>query len=606
MAKFTCRLKLKVSTVFGLLLMPHLAAASGNIGQEPTLTVRPAPAAHFDEVFFRSKDVDGTEYAVVRPPYREVVSAVRNLSATEIAQVHRQTKADFHGDNVLSVVPRILVSSEFDGILKRGVDQRGRALRSFLQDYYRTGGHPRFVKDGRMEQGVLDSIVARNLEMQFRNRVNPEAITALYGPDVIRDANGVFRVVEDNTGFIGGMGDLELALKSLTENVKGLGGLAERKPIDFYKTLVERYRSRAVPAGGRLVIVQVPPYADFEDRRLLALMKRIGVDVVTPFTKATLEFDSDGAWIRAKKGAPRERVGFLFLNGEHWWLDMKNSLVDNVGLTEYAKLVADEIQENSKKRTFKSVAQKNREKRLFDVLSARDRETGFPDIENLKQVLTDLGEMEELGKWRSRSFPGLLDAVLEGKVASNYTPGTNFINDKEFYLSVPEMVRYYLGEEPILQNIKTYDPRMKDGSGRADLEFLARVERERERFVIKVVDGRGGKGIWVGPKVSEREFRVGLEAVRAEPGRYKIQECTPLSVKGDEIVDIRVPADLPPRGRLFVSDIGWGRSLPLNGDGKVNLSATGRETTIIVRSAGQFCKDLFRPTPADMIFKIPN
>ncbi|MBK7892610.1 MAG: hypothetical protein IPJ84_17715, partial [Bdellovibrionales bacterium] len=68
MAKFTSGLKLKALAVLGLLLVPYWASASEVVGQEPTLTVRPAPAAHFDEVFFRSKDVDGTEYAVVRPP----------------------------------------------------------------------------------------------------------------------------------------------------------------------------------------------------------------------------------------------------------------------------------------------------------------------------------------------------------------------------------------------------------------------------------------------------------------------------------------------------------------------------------------------------------
>ncbi len=344
MAKFTSGSKLKALAVLGLLLVPYWASASDVVGQEPTLTVRPAPAAHFDEVFFRSKDVDGTEYAVVRPPYREVVSAVRDLSKKDLERVDRKTTADFRGDNALSAVPRILVSSEYDGILKRGVDQRGRALRAFLEDYYRNGGHPSFVTSGRMNQVVLDAIVSRSLELQYRNKIDPKSISALYGPDIVRDAHGEFRVVEDNTGFIGGMGDLEMALKSLNRNVKGLDGLAERAPLDFYLKLVERYRSRAVPSGGRLVVVQMPPYADFEDRRFMSLMKRIGVDFVTPYTKGKLEFDSSGAWYRPDIKAPRERVGFLYLNGEHCWLDMKNPLTEPVAITEYAKIVAENLE----------------------------------------------------------------------------------------------------------------------------------------------------------------------------------------------------------------------------------------------------------------------
>lgn len=577
--------------------------------QRATLTVRPAPLGHYDEVFFRVQDpVSGVWQAVVRPPYREVVEAVRDLSAEDLARIYRGTLADFHGDNVLSAVPRVLVSSEYDGILKRGVDQRGRALRAFLEDYFTNGGQPSFVHTGRMEQAVLDSIVARNLELQYRGKIDPKSISALYGPDIIRDVHGVFRVVEDNTGFIGGMGDLELALKSLNKNVKGLAQLAERDPLEFYKKLIERYRRRAASAGGRLVVVQMPPYADFEDRRLMALMKRLGVDVVTPHTKAKLEFDSAGAWFRQDASAPRERVGFLYLNGEHCWFDINDPLVERVAVVEYAKIVADEIKGRVARKSRLRAKQnlnpgrvnlpkrRENEQRFLQTLAARDSVTGFPDTAMLAQQLEQLGEFSEFKAWRAQSFSGLVDAVVSGRVTSNYTPGTNFINDKEFYLFVPEMVRYYLGEEPILQNIKTYDPRLKDRSGHADLEFLARVEREQSSFVIKVVDGRGGSGIWVGPKVSAQEFRAGLEAVRAEPGRYKIQEYTPLSVKGDEIVDLRILADLAPAGPLFVSDTPWGRSLPLTGDGKVNLSAAGRQTTVIVRSSEQFCKQLFAPT----------
>lgn len=160
-----------------------------------------------------------------------------------------------------------------------------------------------------------------------------------------------------------------------------------------------------------------------------------------------------------------------------------------------------------------------------------------------------------------------------------------------------KVISFYLGEEPILRNIETYDPRVvRDGVPQElDRSLHEKVRRQQKEWVIKVVDGRGGKGIWVGAKVSEKEFAEGLKAVAESHERYRYQRYTPLSELAGMIVDLRIHSDIAPKGKVFVSRTPWGRGLPQNGDGKVNLSASGKEVTVIVRRAQRYCESMFVP-----------
>ncbi|HRK07217.1 MAG TPA: circularly permuted type 2 ATP-grasp protein [Pseudobdellovibrionaceae bacterium] len=579
----------KVRKTLSLSMLPGLGIMWACLGAEAVRAdealVAPAPQGHYDELYHPNGEI--------RPHYRGIVEVAREISPTRVQRIERETRRDFHKDNMLSPVPRILVSTEFDHYLRPGVEQRGRALREFLLDFHRSGGEPRLVREGRMPREVLDRVVARNLESGLVGSVRE--ITFFYGPDVVRDPRGVFRVVEDNTGFLGGFGDLRIALESLERHVpeynERLGRrVAERDPMEFYRQLAQRYTARA--QGGRVVMLQIPPYADFEDRRVMRLMREAGIEVVTPHTRARLQIDAQGAWLLPADGGRRERVGFLAINGEHWWMDMHDARMWPVAMTEYAKLTEDEVR--SKLRRLGEDRLTRWEREFLAVMSERDPRTGLPQLDRLEAALRGMNDWQTLSEWKAKSYPGLLDAILSGRVASNYSPGTNFVNDKEFYLYMEEVVRTYLAEEPILRNIRTEDAGERVGDRILPrTEFLNSVSRDKDRWVIKVVDGRGGSGIYVGAKISQAEFDRGLDEARREPWRYKIQEYTPLSVMGSQIVDLRIHSDVPPRGRVMVSDVPWGRSLPLHGDGKVNLSAQGRETTVMVRAAEPFCRMIF-------------
>ncbi len=569
----------------------------------PVESIVPAPEGHYDEIFTPGKDENGRNVMIVRPQYRDVVSAARQLSAKRARDVARGSLQDFGGDNALSILPRIILDSDYDLIIKPGVDQRGRALRAFLQDFHRENGKPQISRAGIFPQAVLDRIVARQLEHGFVGKVNPDSIGLLYGPDMFKDRNGTYRVLEDNFGFLGGLGDLKTALTSLYKNVPEYPVLHERDPADFYRTLVERYRERA--NGGKVVLMMAPPYSDSEDRRVKKHFADLGVPTITPNTTAQLEFDKAGAWLRKEPGARRERVGFIIAYGDVAGMDLSHDLTSPLSSVRYGERLMSAMRKQLQQDDLTKEEQLAARK-FTRIMNDRDATTGLPNPEKLEAALKALGHFGFVQKERRQSQRGFMDAVLQRRVATNYTPGNSVAEDKEFYSFVEKIIKFYLKEEPILKNVKTIDARIALGDGRYggfDERLMDDLESNREKYVIKMMDGRGGDGIWVGAKISKAEFAKGIKALREYPDRYKIQPYTALSVFAGQITDLRVHSDIGPEGKVFVSDTGWARAVPLEGDGKVNISSRGQEATVIVRSRLKFCPLLFQPTPASAIFR---
>lgn len=117
--------------------------------------------------------------------------------------------------------------------------------------------------------------------------------------------------------------------------------------------------------------------------------------------------------------------------------------------------------------------------------------------------------------------PGILNAARAGAVTIANGVGNGVADDKAIYPYVPTIIRYYLGEEPVLPNVETYD--LRDPQQR---EFvLDRIES----MVIKPVDGSGGYGIVVGTAASDEELTAAASAVREEPRNWIAQPIVPLS-----------------------------------------------------------------------------
>ena len=117
---------------------------------------------------------------------------------------------------------------------------------------------------------------------------------------------------------------------------------------------------------------------------------------------------------------------------------------------------------------------------------------------------------------------GLIGAWRRGNVALANAVGTGVADDKAVYAYMPRIIRYYLGEDPILPNVETHICAEPDG--------LAYTLANLERLVVKPVGESGGYGITIGPRASAAELEMARAALLADPANWISQPMIGLSV----------------------------------------------------------------------------
>ncbi len=140
-------------------------------------------------------------------------------------------------------------------------------------------------------------------------------------------------------------------------------------------------------------------------------------------------------------------------------------------------------------------------------------------------------------------IPHLFEAYRKGNVAILNAPGNGVADDKGIYFFVPKMIRYYLGEEPVLSNAPTYLP--------YDGEDMKYVLEHFDSLVIKDVAEAGGYGVVFGNKLSREKKDAFIALVKAEPRRFIAQEVIDfydLDIIGEDGTCVPRKADL----RAFV------------------------------------------------------
>ena len=120
---------------------------------------------------------------------------------------------------------------------------------------------------------------------------------------------------------------------------------------------------------------------------------------------------------------------------------------------------------------------------------------------------------------------GLLNAARAGQVTIANAVGNGVADDKLLYTYVPDLIRYYLDEEPILPNVETY--RLDD-----DPDVLAHVLDRLDELVLKPVDGSGGAGIVIGSQATDEELAPAAgrgssptRAAGSPSGRWRCRWC---------------------------------------------------------------------------------
>ncbi|MCD4527476.1 circularly permuted type 2 ATP-grasp protein [Nocardioides sp. cx-173] len=170
--------------------------------------------------------------------------------------------------------------------------------------------------------------------------------------------------------------------------------------------------------------------------------------------------------------------------------------------------------------------------------------------------------------------PGMIDAARAGNVTLANAVGNGVADDKLVYTYLPDLIRYYLGEEPVLKNVDTW--RLGDAEARE--EVLDRLDE----LVCKPVDGSGGKGIVIGPAATRAELDELRAKVLEDPRSWIAQPVVQLSTVptfvdgklGPRHVDLR-PFAVNDGHRVWVLPGGLTRVALAEGELIVNSSRGG-------------------------------
>ncbi|EPX86284.1 hypothetical protein ruthe_01098 [Rubellimicrobium thermophilum DSM 16684] len=130
--------------------------------------------------------------------------------------------------------------------------------------------------------------------------------------------------------------------------------------------------------------------------------------------------------------------------------------------------------------------------------------------------------------------PGLFDVYRAGRVTLANAPGTGIADDKAIYSYMPEIVRFYTGEAPLLRNVPTWRC--------SNPQELSHVLAHLDELVVKEVHGSGGYGMLIGPAASRAELAAFRAKLMANPGNYIAQPTLALST-----VPVLTRAGLAPR-----------------------------------------------------------
>jgi uncharacterized circularly permuted ATP-grasp superfamily protein len=139
-----------------------------------------------------------------------------------------------------------------------------------------------------------------------------------------------------------------------------------------------------------------------------------------------------------------------------------------------------------------------------------------------RRINDDFLDPEAFNPESMLGVPGLLRAYRKGTVALANAIGTGVADDKAVYAYVPRLIRYYLDQDPIIDNVDTRICR--------EPEALAYTLAHLEELVVKPVGESGGYGITIGPRATKGEIALARERLLADPANYISQPVVDLSV----------------------------------------------------------------------------
>ena len=399
-----------------------------------------------------------------------------------------------------SLVPRIIAPSEWRR-LEAGLQQRVTALNRFLTDIY---SEQSCLRDGVIPAELV--LTHSAYQARMHGFTPPLGVYAhIAGIDLIRDQDGVFKVLEDNLRTPSGVSYVIENRRTMLNTVPDLFPAARVEPVGDYpehlSEMAVAVRPEGVPADHVRTVILTPGSYNSAYFEHSFLARQMGVELVEG---RDLVVDNNRVYLRATSGL--ERVDVIY------------------------RRVDDDF---------------------LDPLEFREDST--------------------LG------VAGLVGAYRAGNVTIINSIGTGVADDKTTYRFVPDLIRYYLGEEPIIPNIDTYT-----GWREEDIEYML---DNLEHLVLKPSDGSGGYGIIIGPQASKETLDAARTRLREEPRKWIAQPVLEFSTipsfNGERLEPRR--ADLRPF--IVTGEHSW--VLP---GGLTRVAAT-RESYIVNSSQGGGSKD---------------
>jgi|GEM_PF-6058 len=409
---------------------------------------------------------------LVRSPYRGVLRALERLGPEALAARSADLVAEQEARRMafrvtgeaegrplpFDLVPRIVDAAEWDRV-SAGLVQRVRALEAFLHDIYTD----RFA----LGDGIVPdwAVTASPGVRHWGHAVPAGAIRAtVSGIDLVRDGDGRWLVLEDNLRVPSGAAYSVAIRRLIRATVPELSAPSGILGLEGVPALLRSALVAAAPpaAGGRR------PAASGHDGHAAG---------------------RDEPALAVLTGGPEDSAYF-----EHAFLAerMRIPLVEPGQLIVEDELVSHLVPGGGRRRV--------------DVLYRRIDEDDL---------------FAAAGADGAPLGPALAGALAAGTLSLANAPGNGVADDKVVYAYVPRMITYYLGEQPLLDDVPTYlcgDP-----------EHLDHVLRHLDELVVKPVDGYGGAGVLIGPAAEPYELTAARERLLADPQRWVAQELVALS-----------------------------------------------------------------------------
>lgn len=342
----------------------------------------------------------------------------------------------------VDLVPRIVPAAEWR-LLSRGLEQRVRALNLFLHDVYH---QERILKDGRIPRELI--VNAPNYRRAFAGADVPADIYVhVCGTDLIRDADGSYRVLEDNCRTPSGVSYMIENRLILMRAFPSLFRENRVRPVDDYPGVLLHNLRQLAPAwqDDPVVVLLSPGVYNSAYFEHAFLAQQMGIELVEG---RDLFVQDNCVYMKTTQGPKRVDVIYRRIDDD-----------------------------------------------FLDPLAFRP-----------ESVL---------------GVPGIVNAYRAGNVALANGIGTGVADDKAVYPYVPEMIRYYLGEDPLLEQVPTYCAWRAD-----DLKYIV---ENLEQLVVKATNESGGYGMLIGPQASSDEIAEFRDRVRSNPREYIAQPLISLS-----------------------------------------------------------------------------